>query len=73
MNATTSPDIASIAARGLENPKSLKAAEIRAVCASALRQVEEPEYAFRLTRDHVFTGDEPQDFGPPPPPVGREP
>lgn len=36
----TSEDIATIAAKGLNDPKSLKPAEVKSVCASALRQFE---------------------------------
>lgn len=36
---TTSPEVASIAARGLSNPELLTPSDIRAVCASALTQV----------------------------------
>jgi hypothetical protein len=35
---TTSPEVASIASRGLRQPSSLTATEIRTVCASALKQ-----------------------------------
>jgi hypothetical protein len=35
---TTSRKVASIASRGLRSPASLSAAEVRAVCASALKQ-----------------------------------
>lgn len=38
-NETTSPEVASIAARGLSNPESLTPDEIKSVCASALTQV----------------------------------
>ena len=45
-NEQTSEPVASIAARGLKDPKSLTLAEIKAVCASALAQrsvAESPE------------------------------
>lgn len=37
--ATTSPDVAAIASRGLVNPESLTPDEIQSVCGSALMQV----------------------------------
>jgi len=43
MTAETSPDIAALAARGLDEPGDLSCDEIRSVCASALRQAEAEE------------------------------
>lgn len=43
MSRVTSPRVATLAAKGLADPASLKPQEIREVCASALGQAEDGE------------------------------
>ena len=49
-NEQTSEPVARIAARGLQDPKSLTLAEIRAVCASALAQRDDATSPDELAR-----------------------
>lgn len=50
MTEQTSPEVASIAARGLAHPEVLTHDEIQTVCASALTQVSSDEHAVEIEK-----------------------
>ena len=63
MTTETSESVARLAAKGLDSPGYLSHAEIRSVCASALRQAESGEVTRNMLRDHNLSTPNPPEGG----------